>query len=130
MKEVDPIIKKEKPTTIWEKKENSSKEDCRLALIVEDKEDEWYIDSSCSTHMTRDQNKFITLNKRKGNNVAFGNDSSIKILGKGVVNLGSEKVKATNVLLVEYLKHNHCSVSKMCDKRYILTFNSQKCETK
>ena len=55
MKEYDPIIKKEKPTTIWEKKEkpttiwenkdNSSKEDCRLALIVEDKEYEWYIDS-------------------------------------------------------------------------------------
>ena len=25
-----PIIKKEKPATIWEKKENSSKECCRL----------------------------------------------------------------------------------------------------
>ena len=52
MKENAPIIKKEKPTTIWERKENSRKEDCRLALIVEDKEDEWYIDSGSSKHMT------------------------------------------------------------------------------
>ena len=34
------------------------------------------------------------------------NESSIKKHEKGVVNLGSEKAKATNVLLVEYLKHN------------------------
>lgn len=42
MKEGSHVIKKEKPTTISEKKENSTKEDCRLALI---KEDEWHIDS-------------------------------------------------------------------------------------
>ena len=69
-----PIIKKEKPTTIWEKKESSSKEGWRLALIVEDKEDLWYIDSGCSTHMTRDQNKLISLKKGKSSSVAFEND--------------------------------------------------------
>jgi hypothetical protein len=80
MKEDAPIIK---PTTIWKRKENPSQENCRIALIVEDKEeeDEWYIDSGCSTHMTGDQNKFIILNKR-GGSVAFGDDSSVKILGK------------------------------------------------
>ena len=106
MVEDAPIIKKEKPTTICEKKENSSKEDYRLALIVENKEDEWYIDSEFSTHMTGDQNKIISLKKGKSGSVAFGNDSYVKILGKGVVNLGNEKVKAANVLLVEYLKNN------------------------
>ena len=98
MKEDAPIIKKEKTTTIWENKENSIKEYCRLALIVEDKKDEWYIDSGCSTHMTGDQNKFISLKKGKSGSVSFGNDSFVKILGKGVLNLGSEKVKASNVL--------------------------------
>jgi len=34
--------------------------------------------------MTEDQDKFIIL-KRKGGNVAFGDDSSAKILGKSVV---------------------------------------------
>jgi hypothetical protein len=52
-------------------------------LIVEEckEEDEWYIDSGCSLHMTRDQDKFTSL-KRKGGNVAFGDDSSTKILEK------------------------------------------------
>jgi hypothetical protein len=44
------------------------------------------------------------------------------------VSLGSENVKETNVLLVEYLKHNILSVSKICDHRYKLKFDSRRCE--
>ena len=77
--------------------------------------------------MTKDQDKFISL-KRKGGNVAFGDDSSTKILGEGVVELGKKNVKAKNFLLVEDLKHNLLSVSKMCDQVYTLTFNSRKCK--
>jgi hypothetical protein len=51
-----------------------------------------------------------------------------KYLGKGVVNLGSENVKEENVLLVEDLKHNLLSVSKICDQGYTLKFDSRKCE--
>ena len=79
--------------------------------------------------MTEDQDKFISL-KRKGGNVAFGDDSSAKILGEGVVELGSKNVKANNVLLVEDLKHNLLSVSKMCDQGYTLMFDSQRCKIK
>jgi hypothetical protein len=75
--------------------------------------------------MTRGQDKFISL-KRKGGNVAFGDDSSAKILGKCVVDIGRKNVKAKNVLLVEDLKHNLLSVSKMCDQGYTLTFDSQR----
>jgi hypothetical protein len=49
--------------------------------------------------MTEDQDKFISL-KRKGGNVAFGDDSSTKTLGEGVVELGRKNVKEKNVLLV------------------------------
>ena len=42
--------------------------------------------------MTGDQRKFSIL-KKKGGNVAFGDDLSTKILGKGTVNIGSENVK-------------------------------------
>jgi len=79
--------------------------------------------------MTGDQDKFISL-KRKGGNVAFGDDLSAKILGKGIVQIKSKHVKANNVLLVEYLKHNLISVSKMCDQGYNLTFDSQRCKIK
>jgi hypothetical protein len=77
--------------------------------------------------MTGDQSKFVSL-KKKGGNVAFGDDSSTKILGKGIVKLGSENVKAGKVLLVEDLKHNLLSVSEMCDQGYTLTFDSRKCK--
>ena len=62
----------------------------------------------------RGSSKFIIL-KRKGGDVTFGDDSSAKILGEGVVEIGSKNVKAKNVLLVEDLKHNLLSVSKMRD---------------
>jgi hypothetical protein len=77
--------------------------------------------------MTGDQRKFVSLKKR-GGNVAFGDDSSTKILGKGTVKLGSENVKAGKVLLVEDLKHNLLSVRKICDQGYTLTFDSRKCK--
>ena len=50
--------------------------------------------------MIRDQNKFISLKKEKSGSVSLGNDSTVKILGKGVVNLGNEKLKAKGVLLI------------------------------
>jgi hypothetical protein len=75
--------------------------------------------------MIGDRDKFISL-KRKGGNVAFGDDSSAKILGKGVVDDGSKNVKSKNVLLVEDLKHNLLSVSKFFDQGYTLMFDSQR----
>jgi hypothetical protein len=113
------------PTTVWRRKDIPNNEYCRIALTAEKckEEDEWYIDSGCSSHMTRDQYKFISL-KRKGGNVAFGDESSARILGEGVVELGRKNVKAMNVLLVEDFNHNLLSVSKMCDQGYTLTFDS------
>jgi hypothetical protein len=43
-----------------------------------------------------------------------------KYLEKGTIKLGSENVKACKFLLVEYLKHNLLSVSKICDQGYTL----------
>jgi hypothetical protein len=34
--------------------------------------------------------------KKKGGNVAFGDESSTKILGKGTVKLGTQNVKSRN----------------------------------
>lgn len=121
-----PIIKTENPTMKWESKKN---EGCNIALITEDKEDEWYIESGFSTHMTGDQNKFVSL-KEKSNSIAFGDDSSINILGKGVESLGSEHMKEQIFLLVKYLKHNLLNVGKMCDQGYNPLFDSWKCKIK
>jgi hypothetical protein len=70
------------PTTVWRRKEFINNEDFRIELSAEEckEEDEWYIDIGCSSHMTGDQDKFISL-KRKGGNVSFEDDSFAKILG-------------------------------------------------
>ena len=78
--------------------------------------------------MIGDQNKFISLKGGKRGSVALGNDSTFKILGKGLLNLGNKKLKAEGVLLIEDLKHNLLSVGKMCDQGYNLRFNSKNCE--
>jgi hypothetical protein len=117
------------PTTTWKRKEIPQNENCQISLVTKEckEEYEWFIDSGCSSHMTGDQDKFVILKKR-GGNVAFGDDSSTKILGKGIVKLGKENVKAGKVLLVEDLKHNLLSVNKICDQGYTLTFDSRKCK--
>jgi len=74
--------------------------------------------------MIGEQNRFIGLEERKSGSVAFGNESSINITRKHVVSLGSENLKATNVFLVEDLKHDLLIVIKICDRGYNLMFDS------
>lgn len=95
-----------------------------LALHDQKKGSQWYIDSGYSKHVTRDQNKFISIKIEKGGSVTFGdNYVSAKIVGKGTFSLYNEKYKGENVFLVEDLKHNLLSVSQMCGK-HTCTFNS------
>jgi hypothetical protein len=125
MKEDNHMPNVHMPTTIWRRKEIPNNEYFRIRLIAEEckEEYEWYIDNGCSSHMNGDQDKFIIL-KRRGGNVAFVDDSYAKIIGKCVVQLGCKNIDVKNVLLVEHLKNNLLSVSKMCDQGYTLTFYS------
>jgi hypothetical protein len=83
MNEYDTMPNVPMPTTVWRRKEIPDNEYCQIALTTEEckEEDEWYIDSGCSSHMIRDQDKFIIL-KRKGGNVAFGDDSRTLLKGE------------------------------------------------
>jgi hypothetical protein len=78
--------------------------------------------------MTGDRDRFLTLRKERDGSVSFGNDDSAKIIGKGIVKIGNTNTNEENVLLVEDLKHNILSVSKMCDQGHKVTFDSQKCK--
>jgi hypothetical protein len=93
------------PTTTWKRKEIPHNENFRIALVAKEckEEDEWLIDSGYSSHMTGDQSKFVSL-KKKGGNVAFGDESSTKILGKGIVKLGSENVKSEKITQEDWLQ--------------------------
>ena len=51
--------------------------------------------------MTGDRDKFLTLTKEIYGSVSFGNEDSLKIIGKGTIRIGNKNTKAENVLLVE-----------------------------
>eukprot|EP00253_Pinus_taeda_P004759 PITA_04759 len=87
----------------WRMKEPQP-ERCGIDLYAEGQENQWYIDSGCSKHMTA-------------------------IKGKGIGQL-KEDVKAGNVLYVDGLKHNLLSVSQMCDNGTEVTFRSDGCSVR
>jgi hypothetical protein len=113
----------------WIRKQNQySNEECTLALQAKHKKRGWYVYSGCSKHMIGDRDRLLTLIKERDGSVSFGNDDLAKIIGKGTVIIGNKNTKEENVLLVEDMKHNLLSVSKMCDQGHKVTFDSQKCK--
>ena len=105
---------------VWIKRKNNY--ECGLTFQAHNySSGKWYVDSSCSKHMTSEKYDFFNIEKDKGS-ISFGNNNSAKVLGKGTVKLGSENSLAENVLLVDNMKHNLLSVSQMCDKGHELIF--------
>jgi hypothetical protein len=66
------------------KQDRYRNEECTLSLQAKQKKRGWYVDSGCSKHMTSGRNKFLTLRKERDGSVSFGNDNSVKIIGKCV----------------------------------------------
>ena len=62
-----------------------TKDICGIALYAAKDEDKWYIDSGCTKHMTGDRNRFFDLKRDKRGEVAFRDDGTTKILGKGTI---------------------------------------------
>ena len=81
----------------WKKKKTDNS---ALALKAKKWKYVWYVDSSCSTHMTGDRNKFVSLKEKKDITVSFGNDGSSNFIGLGIITLGSKYALAKNVILV------------------------------
>jgi hypothetical protein len=112
---------------VWKKKEDNK---CGLVLAAQRQKNPWYIDNGCSSHMTGDKSKFLSLKESKSGNVTFGNDAPGKIRGKGLVSLGNGRAKAQDVLFVDGLKHNLLSVSQVCDRGCEVTFTAKDCKIK
>jgi len=66
MKEKSSTKHDEEKTRVWKKKLYQQKgEENNLDLHAKRNTNQWYVDSGCSKHMTRDQSKFLTLKKTK-----------------------------------------------------------------
>jgi hypothetical protein len=62
--------------------------------------------------------------KKNERNVTFGDNDSISIVGKGILNLENGKNKVGKVMCVENMKTNILSVIQMCDQGHNIVFNS------
>ena len=67
--------------------------------------------------MTGEISKFAFLTKKNWRYVTFGDNAKGKIIGQGNIGNGTSSL-IESVLLVDGLKHNLLSISKLCDKGF------------
>jgi hypothetical protein len=60
--------------------------------------------------------------------ISFGNDNSAKIIGRGTIKLERKDSKVENVLLVEDMKNNLLTVTRMFDQGHKILLDLEKCE--
>ena len=87
----------------------------------------WYLDNSCSRHMTGNKALFRTLFEGKIGTVTFGDGSKSMIRGIGIVNIRGLLV-FEDVWYVDGLKANLLSISQICDNGLNVLFTKYECE--
>ncbi|GKA52145.1 hypothetical protein Tco_0745341 [Tanacetum coccineum] len=90
------------------------------------KEDQGYVDSGCSRHMTGNMSYLSDFKEFDGGYVTFGGGAKGgKITGKGTLKTG--KLDFEDVYFVKELQFNLFSVSQMCDKKNSVLFTDTAC---
>ncbi|GJZ02758.1 ribonuclease H-like domain-containing protein [Tanacetum coccineum] len=90
------------------------------------KEDQGYVDSGCSRHMTGNMSYLSDFKEFDGGYVTFrGGAKGGKITGKGTLKTG--KLDFEDVYFVKELQFNLFSVSQMCDKKNSVLFTDTGC---
>jgi hypothetical protein len=65
----------------------------QTALHGQNKGNIWYVDNGCSSHMTRDKNKFFTLKEVNKGSVTFGDNAIARTTRKDTLSLDIGKTK-------------------------------------
>lgn len=71
-----------------------------ISLKSQSKKSVWYVNSCFSTHTTRDEDKFASLQEENNGTISFGNDNLAKVIGKGTIKLGSKDVMVEDIFLI------------------------------
>lgn len=90
----------------------------------------WYLDTECSNYMSGDKSVFSILDESFRDNVKFGNNSTVSVMGKGQeILLTKSNVAQTmsNVLFVPDLKANLLSIGQLQEKGYEVTIKNGVC---
>nr|GEU85593.1 putative ribonuclease H-like domain-containing protein [Tanacetum cinerariifolium] len=89
-------------------------------------EDQGYVDSRCSRHITGNMSYLSNYKEFDGGYVTFGEGAKGgRIIGKGTLKTG--KLDFEDVYFVKELKFNLFSVSQMCDKKNSVLFTNTGC---
>ena len=102
--------------------------------------DAWLLDSGCSNHMCAldsgcsnlmcaSECMFSSLDKTFFHIVKLGNNTSMKVMGKGAVKLTLHGVRCTisNVYWVHELKNNFLNVEQLQEKEVVVLFKDDVC---
>nr|GEX30677.1 retrovirus-related Pol polyprotein from transposon TNT 1-94 [Tanacetum cinerariifolium] len=85
----------------------------------------WYLDSSCSKHMTEDRSRLRNFVKKFIETVRFRNDHFGAIIGYGDYMIGDSVI--SRVYYVEGLGHNLFSIGQFCDSILEVAFRKHSC---
>nr|GEX18065.1 integrase, catalytic region, zinc finger, CCHC-type, peptidase aspartic, catalytic [Tanacetum cinerariifolium] len=85
----------------------------------------WYLDSSCSKHMTGDRSRLRNFVKKFIGTVRFGNDHFGAIMGYGYYVIGDSV--NSRVYYMEGLGHNLFYVGQLCDSHLEVAFGEHSC---
>ncbi|GKC76844.1 integrase, catalytic region, zinc finger, CCHC-type containing protein [Tanacetum coccineum] len=85
----------------------------------------WYLDSSCSKHMTGDRSRLRNFVKKFIETVRFGNNHFGAIMGYGDYVIGDSVI--SRVYYVEGLGHNLFFVGQFCDSDLEVAFRKHTC---
>nr|GEV28605.1 retrotransposon protein, putative, unclassified [Tanacetum cinerariifolium] len=85
----------------------------------------WYLDSSCSKHLTEDRSQLTNFVNKFLGTVKFGNDHVAKIMGYGEYKIGN--VTISRVYFVEGIRHNLFSIGQFCDSDLEVAFRQHTC---
>nr|XP_016495311.1 PREDICTED: uncharacterized protein LOC107814410 [Nicotiana tabacum] len=113
--------------------ENKEGETLFMAIQVEKEteQDVWYLDTSCTNHMTGSKSGFSYLNEDFHSKVSFGDCSTVDATEKGDIKIKTNNgfvETISNVLYVPDLKSNLLSVGQLQEKGHVLTIKKGKCE--
>lgn len=100
-------------------------EDVMMLMVTQNEDDsrenQWYLDTGCSTHMTGKKDWFINLDESKKSTVKFADDSKLVSQGIGKVMIKRKDGKQsliTDVLYVPGMKSNLLSLGQLLEKGY------------
>ncbi|RVW40547.1 Retrovirus-related Pol polyprotein from transposon TNT 1-94 [Vitis vinifera] len=100
-----------------------------LIMVVEKKNNVWFLDNGCTNHMTGNKNIFLDMDTTINSQVKMGNGDLVNVKRKDTIGIqtkvGTKHIR--DVLLVLVLKKNLLSVGQLVEHGYKLHFEDNEC---